>query len=355
MSCKIAINGCGRVGQALLRAYCERKQSAITDSAMNQISIAAINEKMPADLLHHLISFDSTYGALPSPIECAQRDSMLYFADQSIEVLNSENSEWPWRDLGIDLVIESSGQLKKITDLREHIYAGAKQVILTAPLLDSQGRLLNPSCTPDAGQIIPTLPWPQETLRSPILTTHSCTTQALVTLLYPLIGELSIDNVFATEIHGYTSDQNLLDGNHDDWRRARSATQSIIPTPTQGIESASFILPELENKIQGYSLRVPTPNVACLELTLLLQDSISKNSLLGIYQAAIETKQVKHLHLNSQPLVSKDFMKHPGSAIIDTTFLQAQGRQVKLLAWYDNEWGYTCRVLDLITEIANSA
>ncbi|MES2663198.1 MAG: glyceraldehyde 3-phosphate dehydrogenase NAD-binding domain-containing protein [Pseudomonadota bacterium] len=335
-SLRIAINGMGRIGRGLVRALCASKAE--------HFSIVAINDVMAIDLMHHLLIYDSIYRPLPeSQRPCLTFvDGKMYLSAPHIglhALCLQQKSDWPWRELNIDCVIEASGKFRT-AEACTHLIAGAKRVVVTAPMLETK--------LPELAHFMPHIRSWSDEVNCPIISTLSCTTHALAAVLKPLINhKIEIESVMVSEIHGATSDQQLQDGEHRDWRRARSALHSFIPTETPGIQAIKEIYPELEGKVQGHSIRVPVANVAAIEIHLVIQQEITHIELQNIlYEAAQRSNAT--LGWCDVPAVSCDFTQHHASAIIDTQWLQVHNRHLRIFAWYDNEWGYIQRLLDLL-------
>jgi glyceraldehyde 3-phosphate dehydrogenase len=329
---KIAINGYGRIGRTILRALFESKYRSL-------LEIVAINDLGDPQSLAHLTQYDSTHGRFAKALQ-VENDCFI-IENQKIRVFSERSpAKLPWGDWGIDIVFECTGLFTSLEKASAHISAGAKKVLISAP----------------AGSDVPTIVYGvnHQTLRPEhcVVSNASCTTNCLAPVLKPLQDTFGIERGLMTTIHAYTNDQVLSDVYHSDLRRARSATQSMIPTKTGAASAVGLVIPELQGKLDGLAVRVPVLNVSMLDLTL---DMAAKTSVLAINQCleAAATGALKGiLAINHEPLVSIDFNHHPASAIVDTTQTMVIDNMVKVLAWYDNEWGFSNRMLDTALAMA---
>ena len=332
---KVAINGYGRIGRSFVRALAEREGR----DWQAPFSLAAINDKgRPEDLLY-LTRYDTTHGRLAAPAELI--DGRLRIGKQAPQLLEQPEPErLPWKDMDVDLVLECSGHFRSHADASRHLTAGAGRVIIGAVPFDQ------------ADQIV-VFGVNHEQVRddSKVLSAASCTTHCIAPLLERLQRDYGIRQVLMKEIHSYTSDQTLLDHVHRDPRRGRAGAQNIVPTTSSAIGAVQQVLPALAGKISGHSIRVPTLNVAMVELTLLLDKTPERDSLnQWLRQQSQEAEGL--IGYNDAPLVSVDFNHRPESAIIDATQTRVQGDLVQVVAWYDNEWGYANRLLDWVAELS---
>lgn len=329
---RIAINGFGRIGRMLTRALTQRKKSGLT--------LVAINDLAYADALCHLYNFDSTHGRAPAFAKV--KGGHLHLGTHSPQVLNHAHIEQlPWEALGVDLVFECTGVHRRHQDAMAHIAQGAAQVIIGAAPFDAvdasivmgvNDHLLDPNLQ--------------------VISGVSCTTQALCPVLHAL-WEFGICSVMMTEIHAVTADQKVLDGAHRDWRRARSCGANIIPTTSSAIGAAVRVMPDLQGKIAGYSMRVPTQNVAALDLTITLAHKMPLEALRRHLKQASQTTLKGILDYSEAPLVSSDFNGQAASATLDALQMMQLDNVYKLLIWYDNEWGYANRLLDMAFKLKN--
>ncbi|HLO10842.1 glyceraldehyde-3-phosphate dehydrogenase [Neobacillus drentensis] len=326
MKSRIAINGFGRIGRMVFRkAILEKK-----------LDVVAINASYPAETLAHLLKYDTNHG--PFQGEVIPLDNELIVNGKRIKLLSERNPEQlPWRELGIDIVIEATGKFNSREKAALHLTAGAKKVILTAP-----GK--NEDVTIVMGVNDEMLDINQHD----IISNASCTTNCLAPVAKVLDEKFGIESGLMTTIHAYTNDQKNIDNPHKDLRRARACGQSIIPTTTGAAKALSLVLPQLKGKLHGMALRVPTPNVSLVDLVVDLHQDVTVDDINNAFMEAAHGNLRGILDLTMEPLVSVDFNTNENSAIIDGLSTMVMGtRKVKVLAWYDNEWGYSSRVVDL--------
>lgn len=331
MKAKIAINGFGRIGRMVFR-------KAILDDALD---IVAVNASYPAETLAHLLKYDTTHGKFHADIQ-AEDGALIVNGKRVILLSNRNPQELPWDELTIDIVIEATGKFNAREKAALHLEAGAKKVILTAP-----GK--NEDVTIVMGVNEEVLDLSKHT----IISNASCTTNCLAPVVKVLDQKFGIINGLMTTVHAYTNDQNNIDNPHKDLRRARACAQSIIPTSTGAAKALSLVLPEMKGKLHGMALRVPTANVSLVDLVVDLKQEVTAVEVNhAFYEAA--TNELKNiLDITDEPLVSVDFTTNEHSAIIDGLSTMVIGEnKVKILAWYDNEWGYSCRVVDLTKYVA---
>lgn len=322
---KIAINGYGRIGRNILRAVYESKRQGV--------QIIAINDLGDLGTLAHLTQHDSTHGPFSGTV--SMTDNHLVVNGDRIQVLSERSPDkLPWGTLGIDLVLECTGFFASKDKAALHLQAGAKKVLISAP----------------AGNDLPTIVYGvnHHTLRAAdtIVSNASCTTNCLVPLVKPLHDAVGIVSGLMTTVHAYTNDQVLCDVHHSDLRRARSATQSMIPTKTGAAAAIGLVLPELKGKLDGLSIRVPVLNVSLVDLTFIAARDTTVAEIQAILKTAANGKLKGILAINEAPLVSVDFNHHPASAIYEMAETKVIDRLVKVLAWYDNEWGFSNRMID---------
>ena len=333
MSVKVGITGFGRIGRNIFRAAIENKN----------IDFVAVNDlPTPITALAHLLKYDSILGELKVTVEA--RGDMLVVNGKEIKVMSCKDpAEIPWAKLGVQVVIESTGVFREKEKAVKHIQAGAKKVIITAPakneditvVLGVNENMYNPS-------------------KHQVISNASCTTNCLAPVAKVLIENFGIKRGLMTTIHSYTNDQKVLDLVHKDLRRSRAAAVSMIPTTTGAAKAVSLVLPELKGKLDGLAIRVPTPNVSLVDLVCEVEKDTSKEEVNRAIKAAAEGKLSRVLEYCDKPLVSKDFNGNPKSSIVDADLTHViDKRLVKVLSWYDNEWGYSCRVVDLVEYIAN--
>ncbi|WML45622.1 glyceraldehyde-3-phosphate dehydrogenase [Neobacillus sp. PS3-40] len=332
MKTKIAINGFGRIGRMVFR-------KAITEK---RLEVVAINASYPAETLAHLIKYDTVHG--PFAGEVTALDNELVVNGKRIKLLNNRNPELlPWKELNIDIVIEATGKFNSRDKAALHLEAGAKKVILTAPGKDEDITIVmgvnDEMLDLDQHQII---------------SNASCTTNCLAPVAKILDDKFGIENGLMTTIHAYTNDQKNIDNPHKDLRRARACGQSIIPTSTGAAKALALVLPQLKGKIHGMALRVPTPNVSLVDLVVDLKKDVTIDEINQAFMDASKGSLKGILGFTMEPLVSVDFNSNEHSAIIDGLSTLVMGsNKVKVLAWYDNEWGYSSRVVDLALFVAS--
>jgi glyceraldehyde 3-phosphate dehydrogenase len=331
---KVAINGYGRIGRNILRAWIESKRD-------QDIDIVAINDLGDPQTLAHLTQYDSTHGIFPGHVAVSDADRALMINQHSIKVFSERAPEkLPWRELGIDIVLECTGLFTNPEKAALHLQAGAKKVLISAP------------STADVPTIVYGVNHQSLKSEQRIVSNASCTTNCLVPVVKPLHDQFVIESGLMTTIHAYTNDQVLSDVYHSDLRRARSATQSMIPTKTGAASAIGLVLPELNGKLDGLAVRVPVLNVSLIDLSIIVQ---KKTTVLAINECLKNASEgmLKHILVcNTLPLVSVDFNHHPASAIVDSTQTKVIGNLVKVLAWYDNEWGFSNRMLDTTLALA---
>lgn len=332
MSLKIGINGFGRIGRNLLRAFFKDPD----------LDFVAVNDITDSKTLAHLLKYDSVLGILEADIKSSEE--AIIVNDKKIKVLSEKDpSNLPWKDLGISIVVESTGLFRKRQDAIKHIeLGGAKKVIISAPATE-----------PDVTLVLGVNEDVYDPEKHNIISNASCTTNCLAPVTKILHQEFGIEKAFMTTIHSYTSDQRILDQPHKDLRRARAAALAQIPTTTGAAKAVGIVIPELKGKIDGIAIRIPTPNVSLVDLVALLKKNVSAEEVNESFRNASQGKLKGILQYTEEPLVSVDFMANPHSAIVDGQFTRiTDDNLVKVLAWYDNEWGYSCRLGDLIKYIS---
>lgn len=336
MTVKVAINGYGRIGRNVLRALYESKRTG-------EISIVAINDLGDAKTNAHLTKYDTAHGKFPGTV-AVEGDYMLVNGDK-IRVLAKRNpAELPWRELGVDVVLECTGFFASKEKASAHLQAGAKKVVISAP----GGKDIDATIVYGVNHKI---------LKAAhtVISNASCTTNCLAPLVKPLHEKIGLVSGLMTTIHAYTNDQVLTDVYHEDLRRARSATMSMIPTKTGAAAAVGLVLPELNGKLDGFAMRVPTINVSIVDLTFMAARATSVEEVNGILKAASEGELKGILGYNTEPLVSVDFNHDPRSSIFDSTQTRVGGGTlVKVLSWYDNEWGFSNRMLDTTLALINA-
>jgi len=336
MPVKVAINGYGRIGRNVLRALYEGKRTG-------EMSIVAINDLGDANTNAHLTRHDTAHGKFPGTV-VVDGDYMVVNGDR-IRVLAKRNpAELPWGDLGVDVVLECTGLFASKEKCSGHLQGGAKKVIISAP----GGKDVDATIVYGVNH---------KSLKAShtVISNASCTTNCLAPLVKPLHEKLGVVQGLMTTIHAYTNDQVLTDVYHKDLRRARSATQSMIPTKTGAAAAVGLVLPELNGKLDGFAMRVPTINVSVVDLTFTAAKATTVEEVNGILKAASEGDLRGILGYNTEPLVSVDFNHDPRSSIFDSTQTRVGGGTlVKVLSWYDNEWGFSNRMLDTTLALINA-
>lgn len=329
MAIKVGINGFGRIGRNVLRAGLEDKK----------IDFVAVNDITDAETLAHLLKYDSIYGILPGVK--AEGDT-IFVQERSLKVLKEKDpSNLPWRKLGVDIVIESTGIFIDKEGATKHLTAGAKKVIISAPAKNEDITIV---MGVNEDKYLPE--------KHRIISNASCTTNCLAPIVKVLNDFFGIEKGTMTTIHSYTADQRLMDSPHKDLRRARAAALSIIPTKTGATKAVSLVIPELKGKLNGMAFRVPTPNVSVVDLAVLLKRKVSVEEINQAFKEASQGNLKGILDYTEEPLVSKDFNGNSNSSIVDgLSTMVIDDNLAKIIAWYDNEWGYSCRIIDLIKYI----
>jgi glyceraldehyde 3-phosphate dehydrogenase len=324
---RIGINGFGRIGRNFTKAIVERHP---------EIEIAAVNDLIDAQQCAHLFKYDSNYGIYPG--EVGAEGAKLKIDRRSIQVFAERDpGKLPWKDLGVDVVVESTGLFTDAAKARAHIDSGgAKKVIISAP---AKGE--------DITIVLGVNDTRYDPAKHEVISNASCTTNCLATAVKPVVDTLGWVRGFMTTIHSYTNDQNVLDGPHKDPRRARNAATNIVPTSTGAAKALYLTIPEVEGTFDGFALRVPTPTVSMIYLVAQTRKPTTRAELNEILRSAAQGELGKYVSYTEEELVSSDFKKNPHSSIIDSKLTNANGDLVQIAAWYDNEWGYSCRLAEL--------
>ena len=324
---RIAINGYGRIGRNILRTLFERGLD-------KEIQIVAINDLSDAKILAHLTRFDSTFGRFSHDVQL--QDEHLIIGEQSIRILKQPDAtQLPWQALKVDVVLECTGRMKQRSQAEQHLHAGAQRVLLAHPM-DSADLTVVYGVNH------------QQLQQQKIVSNASCTTNCLAPLAQALHTGVGIAQGMMTTVHAYTNDQNLLDKSHSDPYRARAAASSIIPTSTGAAKAIGLVIPELAGRLDGMAVRVPTQNVSLVDLSFIAERDTSTEEINQILMAAAAQLTEGVMECNQQPLVSCDFNGYPVSCVADLTQTRTQGKLVKVLAWYDNEWAFSNRMLDIL-------
>jgi len=335
MAIKIGINGYGRIGRQVLRAIYEYNRR-------DEFQIVAINDLGDTNTNAHLTRYDTVHGKFNADVSIDGND--LVVNGDKIKVLSVRNpAELPWKELGVDVVHECTGLFTSKEKASAHLNAGAKKVIISAP----GGKDVDATVVYGVNHGV---------LKSSdtVISNASCTTNCLAPAIKALSEQLGLEKGLMTTIHAYTNDQVLTDVFHKDLRRARSATQSMIPTKTGAAAAVGLVLPELNGKLDGFAMRVPTINVSVVDLCFVAGRETTADEVNAIAKAASEGEQKGVLNYNVEPLVSIDFNHDPASSTFDSTQTRVIGNLVKILAWYDNEWGFSCRMLDTTKALMNA-
>ncbi|MFD0944289.1 glyceraldehyde-3-phosphate dehydrogenase [Savagea faecisuis] len=330
MTTSVAINGFGRIGRMAFRQMMKN----------DNLKVVAINALYPAETLAHLIKYDTVHGTYDGEVQAA--DNAIIIDGHRVELVADRNPEnLPWKDLGVDIVIEATGVFNDYEGSAKHLKAGAKKVIISAPAKNE-----------DITIVLGVNDEKLDVEKHDIISNASCTTNCLAPVAKVLNDAFGIENGLMTTVHAYTNDQKNLDNPHKDLRRARACAQSIIPTSTGAAKALSLVLPELEGRIHGMALRVPTPNVSLVDLVVDVKRDVTVEEVNKAFEDAANGPMNGILYFTEEPLVSVDFNTSTASATVDAlSTMVMQDRKVKVLAWYDNEWGYSARVVQLAEKV----
>ena len=332
MSVKIAINGFGRIGRNILRSALQ--------GGMGDLDLVAINDLTDAKTLGHLFKYDSVHGKFDGEVDVDGND--LVIDGERFTVLSERDpTSLPWADLDVDIVFEATGLFRKRPDAQKHLDAGAKKVIITAPAVD-----------PDITLVLGVNDDKYDPATQNIISNASCTTNCVAPVVKVLVDEFGFKSGLMTTVHSYTNDQSILDLPHKDLRRARAAAVSIIPTSTGAAKATGLVIPAVKGKIDGMAMRVPTPNVSIVDLVATVERSTTVEEVNAAMRAASEGALAGILGYEELPLVSIDYVGDPRSSIVDAlSTAVVEGTLVKVISWYDNEWGYSSRCVDLARRI----
>ncbi len=334
MAYKVGINGFGRIGRNVLRAGLNSPE----------IEFVAVNDITDAKTLGHLLKYDSVIGNFAGTVEV--KESTLVVNGKPIKVMmEKDHTKLPWKELGVDIVIESTG-LKIFTDgdqAKQHITNGAKKVIITAPAKQ-----------PDVTIVLGVNDSAYDPVKHNIISNASCTTNCLAPIAKVLVENFGIKKGLMTTIHSYTNDQRVLDLPHSDLRRARAAALNMIPTSTGAAKAIGLVIPQLKGKLDGFAVRVPTPNVSLVDLVIEAEKATTKDEVKAAMKAAAEGPLKGILQYTEEPIVSSDVKGNSYSSVYDAPLTFVIDNMIKVCAWYDNEWGYSCRVIDLTKMVAKS-
>ena len=327
MAIRVGINGFGRIGRQVLKAILERYPE--------DISIVAFNDLGDLNTMAHLFRYDSNYGVYPGTVDIV--NGSLVVDGNEIKALSERDpAQLPWGELGVDVVIESTGIFRDRASASKHLEAGAKKVIISAP---AKGEDITVVLGVNQDQYDP--------VNHNILSNASCTTNCLAPAAKVVNDVFGIQQGYMTTIHSYTNDQQILDLPHSDLRRARAAAVNIIPTSTGAAQAVALVIPELEGKFDGMAVRVPTPTGSLVDFVAIVDKTPSKDELIDAFEEAAAGPMNGYLDVSHEPLVSTDYIGNPHSSIVDALSTDVAGNLVKVITWYDNEWGYSCRTADL--------
>ncbi|MDP8210239.1 MAG: type I glyceraldehyde-3-phosphate dehydrogenase [Candidatus Stygibacter australis] len=327
----IAINGFGRIGRLVYRGMLEQPDI---------FNVVAINDLTDAKTLAHLLKYDSVHGVLAAKV--SNMENMIIVNDHEIKVFSEKDpANLPWMDLNIEYVVESSGVFRKRAQAAKHLEAGAKKVIISAPAKDDVDATIVLGVNNEALK-------PEHE----IVSNASCTTNCLAPIMKVITDNFEVESAFMTTIHSYTGDQRLIDAPHSDLRRSRSAAINIVPTSTGAAVATGKVIPSLQGKIDGLAVRVPTPNASLVDVVIYVERDTSIDEINSLMKDAAHGYLKNILEYSEEPLVSTDIIHNPHSSIFDAQSTMVNGRMIKLLSWYDNEWGYSQRVIDLVKLMA---
>ena len=336
MTIRVAINGYGRIGRNVLRAHYESGKK-------HDIEIVAINDLGKPETNAHLTQYDTAHGKFNGEVK-VEGDYLVVNGDKIKVLAERDPSKLPWKDLNVDVVLECTGLFTSKEKASAHLAGGAKKVIISAP----GGKDVDATIVYGVNQGV-------LKASDTVISNASCTTNCLAPLVKPLQDKIGVVNGLMTTVHAFTNDQVLTDVYHSDLRRARSATQSMIPTKTGAAAAVGLVLPELNGKLDGFAVRVPTINVSLVDLSFIAARDTSVEEVNKILKEASECKELKGiLDYNDKPLVSIDFNHNPASSTFDSTLTKVSGRLVKVTSWYDNEWGFSNRMLDTTVALMNA-
>ncbi|HLC25324.1 MAG TPA: type I glyceraldehyde-3-phosphate dehydrogenase [bacterium] len=326
MTARIGVNGFGRIGRLFFRAALE-----------TGMEVVAVNDITDAKTLAHLLKYDSVHGQLPGEVQGI--DGTLVINGCKVKVLAERDpAKLPWKDLGVEIAVESTGLFTDRDNAAKHLTAGAKKVIISAPAKD-----------PDVTIVLGVNNEMYDPKKHQILSNASCTTNCLAPVVKVLLDSFGIERGFMTTVHAYTNDQRILDLQHKDLRRARAAAMSMIPTSTGAAKAIGEVIPELKGKMDGMAIRVPVPNVSVVDIVVQTSRKTTVAEVNEALKKASQERMKGYLEFCEEPLVSSDFNGNPASSIVDAESTKViDGTLVKVLSWYDNEWGYSCRVRDLV-------
>ena len=331
MTVRVGVNGFGRIGRLYIRA-------ALRQGA--DVEIVGINDLTDARTLGHLFKYDSVHGPFWGSVE-VEEDALVIDGRRIRVTAETDPANLPWKELGAEVVIESTGRFTERAAAAKHLEAGAKKVIISAP---AKG--------PDATIVLGVNDQTYDSAKHDVISNASCTTNCLAPMAKVLVDNFGVEKGFMTTVHAYTNDQKVLDFPHKDLRRARAAALSIIPTTTGAARAVSLVIPELEGRLDGFALRVPTPDGSATDLVAELQTEVTAEDVNAAMKAASESAPMQGiLQYQEDPIVSTDIVGNSHSSIFDPALTMAKGKLIKVVSWYDNEWGYSCRLVDLTLRV----
>ena len=332
MSVRVAINGFGRIGRNVLRAARERGSG---------FEIVAVNDLMDPPIAAHLLRYDTVHGRFRGEVEAGE--GCLIVDGREVKVLSERNpGDLPWREMGVEVVVESTGLFTKRDAASKHLEAGARKVIISAPATD-----------PDITMCIGVNDAQYDPAAHHIISNASCTTNCLAPVVKVLLDTFGIERGFMTTTHAYTQDQQILDAVHKDYRRARAAAANVIPTSTGAAKAIGLVIPEMKGRLDGIAMRVPVTDGSATDLIVQVGRDTTRDEVNEAMRAAADTGAMEGiLHYSTDPLVSSDVVGQSYSSIFDSPLTMVNGNLVKVVSWYDNEWGYSCRVADLVQKVA---
>jgi glyceraldehyde 3-phosphate dehydrogenase len=330
MAVRVGVNGFGRIGRLVIRAAL--KQGA-------DIEFVAVNDLMDIATMRHLFKYDSVHGVWPGEVK-AEADALVIDGKRIKVCMEKDPAALPWKALGADVVIESTGHFTKRDAAAAHLVAGAKKVIISAPAGDA-----------DVMIVLGVNDAMYDKSKHDVISNASCTTNCLAPMVKVLDDSFGVEKGFMTTIHAYTNDQKILDFPHKDLRRARAGAMSIIPTTTGAARAVGSVLPQLKGKLDGFSLRVPAPDGSCTDLVAELKREVTVDEVNAALKQAANGPMKGILEFCEDPIVSMDVVGNPASSIIDAALTMTNGKMVKCISWYDNEWGYSSRLVDLVSRV----
>ena len=328
MAIRVGINGFGRIGRQVVKI--------IRADYADEIDVVAFNDLGDLNTMAHLFRYDSVHGRYDGTVEVTE-GALIVDGDEIKALSERDPANLPWGEMGVDIVIESTGIFRKKADAAKHIQAGAKKVIISAPAKDE-----------DLTIVLGVNQDKYDPANHHVVSNASCTTNCLAPVAKVINDLYGIEYGYMTTIHSYTNDQQILDLPHKDLRRARAAAQNIIPTTTGAAKAVSLVIPELEGKFDGMAVRVPTPTGSLVDLVATVGKEANKDELIAAFEAAAAGPMKGILDVSHEPLVSSDYISNPYSSIVDALSTSVSGKMVKVITWYDNEWGYASRCADLV-------